>query len=55
MLTFIERQEDLADIFFVVAIIIFVIAAWNAWPERKLFATLVPAGLAVVSAALLVL
>ena len=46
---------DLADIFFLIAAILFVIGAIIAWQVKTLYATLISAGLASVALGLLVL
>jgi hypothetical protein len=48
-------HADAADVMFLIAAVLAVVAAWNAWPQRKLDGTLGWLAVAVISVAWLLL
>lgn len=48
-------HDDLADIMFLIAAVLAVVASWNAWPQRKLDGTLGWLSVALIAVAWLLL
>ena len=50
----VSGKVELAEVLYLLAAVLFVVVAWQRWPDRKLAATLEPLGLALVAVALFV-